>query len=31
MYTIRMEINRRNVRDLLERYQSLIADIEAQL
>ncbi len=28
-YTIRMEINRLNVRDLLRRYQSLIADVDA--
>lgn len=30
-YAIRMEINRRNVQNLLTRYQSLIASIEAQL
>lgn len=30
-YTIRMEINRQNVRGLIERYASLVADLEAQL
>ena len=28
-YTIRLEINRSYVRDLLQRYESLIADIDA--
>jgi hypothetical protein len=30
-YAIRMEINRQNVRGLIERYASLVADLEAQL